>query len=114
MRAAIDGRVSSDTQTVDNQLLELHTYLALRQWTLADEIRDEGVSGSKDRRPAVDRLMTEARRGKVDVICVPAWQSRGKPATHKAPAAWPRGDDGIAEGPITLRVASMCARSSVG
>jgi len=34
------------------------------------DYRDEGVSGSKDRRPALNTLMGEARRGKVDVICV--------------------------------------------
>ena len=69
MRAAIYCRVSSDAQTVDNQLLELQTYIQARQWTLAGEFRDEGVSGSKDRRPALDKLMAEARRGRVDVIC---------------------------------------------
>jgi len=31
-----------------------------RQWTVTGEFRDEGISGSKDRRPALDRLMAEA------------------------------------------------------
>ena len=39
MRAAIYCRVSSDAQTVDNQLLELQTYVAARQWTLVGEFR---------------------------------------------------------------------------
>lgn len=63
MRCGIYVRVSSDAQTVDNQLFELRGYVAGRQWTVAGEFRDEGISGSKDRRPALDRLMAEARRG---------------------------------------------------
>jgi DNA invertase Pin-like site-specific DNA recombinase len=70
MRAACYVRVSSDAQTVDNQLLELRAYVASRHWTVAGEFRDEGISGSKDRRPALDRLMVDARRGRLDVICV--------------------------------------------
>ena len=45
MRAALYCRVSSDAQTVDNQLLELQTYVTARQWTLTGEFRDEGVCG---------------------------------------------------------------------
>jgi DNA invertase Pin-like site-specific DNA recombinase len=68
MRAAIYVRVSSDAQTVDNQLLELRSYLAARQWTIAGEYRDEGICGAKDRRPALDRLVKDARRRKFDVV----------------------------------------------
>src|SRR4051794_20824304 len=63
MRAAIYCRVSSDAQTVDNQLLELRSYVAARQWTLVGEHCDQGESGSKDRRPALDKLMAEAPAG---------------------------------------------------
>jgi len=82
MRAAIYCRVSSDAQTVDNQLLELHSYVATRQWTLTGEFRDEGVSGSRDRRPALDRLMAEARRGRLDVICVWSLDRFGRSLAH--------------------------------
>ena len=54
---ALYSRVSSDAQTVDYQLVELRAYAATRQWTVTGEYRDEGVSGSKDRRPALDRLI---------------------------------------------------------
>jgi DNA invertase Pin-like site-specific DNA recombinase len=96
MRAAIYCRVSSDAQTVENQLLELQTYVAARQWTLAGEYRDEGVSGSKDRRPALDRLMTEARRGKVDVIAVWSLDRFGRSLAHVVTAVQELHERGVA------------------
>jgi DNA invertase Pin-like site-specific DNA recombinase len=99
MRAAIYSRVSSETQTVDNQLLELQTYVTSRQWTVAGEFRDEGVSGvsgSKDRRPALDRLMAEARRGKVDVICVCSLDRFGRSLAHVVTAVQELHERGVA------------------
>jgi DNA invertase Pin-like site-specific DNA recombinase len=82
VRAALYCRVSSDSQTVDNQLLELRAYVSTRQWTLVGEFQDEGVPGSKDRRPALDRLMADARRGRVDVICVWSLDRFGRSLAH--------------------------------
>ena len=96
MRAAIYCRVSSDAQTVDNQLLELQTYIAARQWTLVGEFRDEGVSGSKDRRPALDQLMAEARRGKVDVIAVWSLDRFGRSLAHVVTAVQELHERGVA------------------
>jgi DNA invertase Pin-like site-specific DNA recombinase len=96
MRAAIYCRVSSDAQTVDNQLLELQTHAATRQWTVAGTFRDEGVSGSKDRRPALDRLMAEARRGKIDVICVWSLDRFGRSLAHVVTAVQELHERGVA------------------
>jgi len=96
MRAAIYCRVSSDAQTVENQLQELQAYVAARHWTLAGVFRDEGVSGSKDRRPALDRLMTEARRGKVDVICVWSLDRFGRSLAHVVTAVQELHERGVA------------------
>jgi DNA invertase Pin-like site-specific DNA recombinase len=96
MRAAIYVRVSSDVQTVDNQLLELRSYVNARQWTIAGEFRDEGISGSKDRRPAPDRLMAEARRGKVDVICVWSLDRFGRSLAHVVTAVQDWHERGVA------------------
>ena len=96
MRAAIYCRVSSDTQTVDNQLLELRSYVATRQWTLAGEFRDEGVSGSKDRRPALDTLMADARRGRIDVICVWSLDRFGRSLAHVVTAVQELHERGVA------------------
>jgi DNA invertase Pin-like site-specific DNA recombinase len=67
MRAAIYARVSTSDQTVDNQLLELRRYAEARQWTVV-EYCDAGVSGAKDRRPELDRLLADAKRRKFDVL----------------------------------------------
>jgi len=96
VRAAIYCRVSSDTQTVDNQLHELRTYVSARQWTLAGEHRDECVSGSKDRRPALDRLMTDARRGRVDVIVVWSLDRFGRSLAHVVTAVQELHERGVA------------------
>ena len=67
MRAAVYARVSTSEQTVDNQLLELRRYCEARCWS-ATEYLDEGVSGAKDRRPALDQLVADARRRKFDTL----------------------------------------------
>src|SRR5207248_1073094 len=67
MRAAIYARVSTSDQTVDNQLLELRRYIEARGWTAVEYV-DRGVSGAKDRRPALDELLKDARRRRFDVL----------------------------------------------
>ncbi|HUC75603.1 MAG TPA: recombinase family protein, partial [Vicinamibacterales bacterium] len=67
MRAAIYARVSTLDQEPENQLQELRRYIQARGWT-AIEFVDRGVSGAKDRRPALDELLKDARRRKFDVL----------------------------------------------
>ena len=67
MRAAVYARVSTGGQTCDNQLLELRRYVEARGWT-AVEYTDKGVSGAKDKRPALDQLVADAKRRKFDVL----------------------------------------------
>src|ERR1019366_495496 len=67
MRAAIYARVSTLDQEPENQLQELRRYVEARGWT-AVEFVDRGVSGAKDRRPALDQLLTDARRRRFDVV----------------------------------------------
>jgi site-specific DNA recombinase len=76
MQAAISARVSTDRrtqdQTIDSQLT------ALRQWAAAGghDLRpehvfaDDGYSGTRLDRPALDRLRAAARDGEVDVVGV--------------------------------------------
>jgi DNA invertase Pin-like site-specific DNA recombinase len=69
MRVAIYARVSTNDQTPENQLLELRRYVEARGWT-AREFVDVGISGSKDRRPALDQLTGAVKRHQVDaVVC---------------------------------------------
>jgi DNA invertase Pin-like site-specific DNA recombinase len=52
------------------QLSELREYGARRGWQIVGEYVDEGVSGSRERRPQLDRLMADAHRRKFDLIAV--------------------------------------------
>src|SRR5688572_25680712 len=68
-RVAIYARVSTHEQTSENQLIELRRYVAARGWEAVEYV-DDGISGSKDRRPALDQLTTDVRRHKVEaVVC---------------------------------------------
>ena len=68
MMAALYARVSTSDQTCENQLLELRRYCEARGWRTWREFVDTGVSGSKDRRPALDELLAHARRRRFDVL----------------------------------------------
>ena len=67
MRAALYARVSTQDQEPENQLQELRRYIEARGWT-AQEYTDHGVSGAKDRRPALDRLVKDAKRRRFYVL----------------------------------------------
>lgn len=67
-RAAIYARVSTADQSEHMQLDVLREFATRRGFTLCTEFVDHGVSGSKTKRPALDRLMSAARRREVDVI----------------------------------------------
>src|SRR5205085_8852374 len=65
--AAIYARVSTVDQQPENQLQELRRYCEARGWVHTEYV-DHGVSGAKDRRPALDALVRDARRRKFDVL----------------------------------------------
>jgi DNA invertase Pin-like site-specific DNA recombinase len=81
LRAAIYARVSTSDQTCENQLLELHRYSDARGWSFTDFI-DCGVSGAKDRRPALDQLVADARRRRFDVLVVWRLDRLGRNLRH--------------------------------
>jgi len=59
---ALYARVSilNNSQSPEMQLRELREYVERRGWTLAGEYVDEGISGAKDSRPELNRLMEDA------------------------------------------------------
>ena len=69
-RVAIYGRVSTGEQSVDMQVSELTDYAQNRGWLIVDRYLDCGVSGSKESRPALNRLMNDARQRKFDILLV--------------------------------------------
>ena len=81
MRAAIYARVSTLDQHVENQLQELRIYCERRGWT-ATEFIDHGVSGAKERRPALDEMLKAAKRRKFDGLIVWRLDRLGRNLRH--------------------------------
>jgi DNA invertase Pin-like site-specific DNA recombinase len=65
--------VSRSDQCPNLQADETGRLIAGRGWQLVDSFLDHGVSGAKDRRPELDRVMAAAKRGEFDVLVV--WKS---------------------------------------
>lgn len=68
MRIALYARVSTFDQNPENQIAELRRYAAAREWTITREYIDQGVSGAKERRPALDELIRDAKRRRFDAV----------------------------------------------
>src|SRR5437016_748269 len=81
-RVAIYARVSTTDQTCDNQLRDLRDYCRARGWTDVREFIDTGISGTKERRPALDKLMAEVKGRHVDVVVVAAFDRFGRSVRH--------------------------------
>src|SRR4030067_1978398 len=69
-------------QDVDLQLRDLREYAKARGWEVFRGYVDEGQSGAKDRRPALDELLTDARRRKIDVVTVWRLDRLGRSLKH--------------------------------
>jgi DNA invertase Pin-like site-specific DNA recombinase len=72
-RAAIYARVSTPDQHIENQLLDLKKLAAQRGFEVVREYTDRGISGSKAKRPGLDAMMADARRGEFSVVLVAAF-----------------------------------------
>ena len=69
-RAALYIRVSTLDQHPETQLHELRGFACQRGFEIVDEYTDHGISGTKARRPALDRLLSDAHRHRFDVVLV--------------------------------------------
>jgi DNA invertase Pin-like site-specific DNA recombinase len=69
-QAALYVRVSTDHQTLENQIHELTQIAERRGWEVIEIYKDHGISGSKgrDKRPGLDLMLTDASRRKFDVV----------------------------------------------
>ena len=72
-KAAIYARVSTPDQHVETQLYDLRKLAAQRGFEVVREYCDRGVSTSKTRRPGLDAMMADARRGEFSVLLVAAF-----------------------------------------
>jgi putative DNA-invertase from lambdoid prophage Rac len=83
MRAAIYARVSTQNgQDPGMQTRELNEYCQRRGWTVEGEYVDVGISGAKDSRPELNRLMADAKRRRFDSILVWKLDRFGRSLRH--------------------------------
>jgi DNA invertase Pin-like site-specific DNA recombinase len=83
MKIAIYSRVSTDKQTHDSQLNELHDYCRRRSWNNVTEYRDV-ISGARFSRQGLDKLMADVRRNRLDVIVCFKLDRLGRSLPHLA------------------------------
>ena len=82
LRAAIYARCSTLEQDVGMQLSELREFCRHRNWNVAAEFVDRGISGAEDSRPELNRLMAEAHRGKFSVVVVWKFDRFARSVSH--------------------------------
>lgn len=81
LRAAIYARVSTFDQNPGNQLEELRRFTDARRWDVQEYV-DHGVSGAKERRPALDVMVADAKRRRFDAIVVWRLDRLGRNLKH--------------------------------
>src|SRR5205809_3403086 len=83
-RVAIYARVSTTNhgQDVSMQTRELQQFAEARGWTVTGEYIDAGVSGAKDSRPELNRLMADAHKRRFDVVCVWRFDRFARSVSH--------------------------------
>jgi len=83
-RAALYMRISTKGhgQTTETQAVALRDYAVHRGFEIIEEYRDEGISGSKDSRPALDKLMKDARARHFDVVIVARFDRFARSVSH--------------------------------
>ena len=84
MRVALYARVSTGNghQDPEVQMRDMRDYYSHRGWTRTDDYIDRGVSGAKDSRPELNRLMADARRRKFDVVLVWKFDRFARSTSH--------------------------------
>jgi DNA invertase Pin-like site-specific DNA recombinase len=64
------------------QLRDFSEYCTRRGWTVAGEYVDVGITGSKEERPELDRLMADAHRRRFDVVVVWKFDRFSRSVSH--------------------------------
>ena len=82
MKTAIYARCSTSDQTCISQLKELRDYVARQGWSMAGEYIDEGFSGARASRPALDELMKAAAQKKFSCVVVYKLDRFGRSVLH--------------------------------
>src|SRR5258708_32977989 len=83
-RVALYARTSTTNhgQDVTMQTRELKEYIERRGWRLVGEFVDIGISGTKEKRPELDRLMSDAYKRRFDIVCVWRFDRFARSVSH--------------------------------
>jgi DNA invertase Pin-like site-specific DNA recombinase len=83
-RAAIYARVSTTNhgQDVQVQTRDIEQFSEARGWRLVDSYLDLGISGTKDKRPQLDRLMADAHKRRFDIVIVWRFDRFARSVSH--------------------------------
>jgi DNA invertase Pin-like site-specific DNA recombinase len=81
VRVAVYVRVSTDGQNTEGQEAELREYAQHRGWEVTRIYRDK-MSGAKNSRPALDELMADAKKRKVDIVLVWRFDRFARSVSH--------------------------------
>ena len=83
-RVALYARVSTKNngQDPETQLVALREYVTARGLEIVGEYVDVGISGAKDRRPELERLMQDARRQRFDAVLVARFDRFARSVRH--------------------------------
>jgi DNA invertase Pin-like site-specific DNA recombinase len=83
MKTAVYARVSTNNgQDPEMQLRELREYCQRRNWEVAREYVDVGISGAKEKRPELDRLVADAHRRHFDAVVVWRFDRFARSVSH--------------------------------
>jgi len=84
MRVALYAKVSTANNSQDPtlQTRELRECAERRRWTVAGEYVDIGISGTKEKRPELDRLMHDAHRRHFDAVVVWKFDRFARSVSH--------------------------------
>lgn len=98
MKVAHYARVSTQNhhQDPEVQLKDQRQFSALKGWEVVEEYVDKGISGTKESRPELDRLMADAIAHKFDVVVVWKFDRFARSASHLLKALKLFSDNGIA------------------
>jgi DNA invertase Pin-like site-specific DNA recombinase len=83
MKIAVYARVSTNNgQDPEMQLRELREYCQRRGWEIAREYVDIGISGAKEKRPELDKLLADAHRRHFDAVVVWKFDRFARSVSH--------------------------------
>jgi DNA invertase Pin-like site-specific DNA recombinase len=83
MNAAVYARVSTTNgQDPEMQVRELREYFHRRGWTVVMEYVDAGISGTREKRPELDRLLADAHHRRVDAVVVWRFDRFARSVSH--------------------------------